>query len=122
VPSTIANPSIIDNIDSPRETTDLICLAMDFLQQMYSALEALAKDQPRLAREMSLRESSLRDHLWTLHGTVGQLTSCKCPADIMRLVERAKALIGWLASQTDELARLAAHHENPNHAAKNLNH
>jgi hypothetical protein len=120
--STSSNLWPVDDAEHPAEALEYICIATNLLQQMFSALQSLAKNHPDLACEMTSRESTMRHRLWTLHGTVDLLVSVKDQAELMRLMRRATALISWLSSETDALALYATGQEDPFHACRSVVH
>ena len=111
-----------DAAEHPSDALEYICIAADMLQQMFYALQSLAKNHPDLACEMSSREPAMRHRLWTLRGTVDLLLSVKDEGEVTRLMRRAIGLISWLSSETDELALCAAGEDDPFHVCKTAFH
>jgi hypothetical protein len=108
-----SNCRLVGDITDPLDEVEYICIAADLLQQMFSGLRALAANNTRLARALSIRGSNARARLCTLHEIVGMLMGVEDRLAAAPLRRRATALISWLSDEIDELSLCAAGGESP---------
>jgi hypothetical protein len=88
-----------------------ICFAADLLQRMMWQLQCLEASYFELALAMAAGVGGLRRRLHALSGIIELLTSTDDSGRTPQMVQQAKALIGRLAGEMEELARLTDHHD-----------
>jgi hypothetical protein len=91
----------------------LIGLATDLLQQLYTELSSNAITDPRFARAMSIYAPDARAQLSILHIIVDVLTRGDAPSSAVPLKRGAMALVSCLAKQADVLWPYATDEDDP---------
>jgi hypothetical protein len=110
--SMTSNHRSFEHSEDPKDEVECLGIAADLLEQMFSALQALAANNAALARAMASRGPDALDHLSALHNAVELLlTDLDDRSIALPLRRRAKALISWLSREFDELTLCAASDE-----------
>jgi hypothetical protein len=106
--STIFIRRSLELSEDPTDEVECFGIAADLLQQMFSALQALAPNNAALARAIASRGPDALDRLSTLHKVVNLLTELDDRSIDLPLRRRATALISWLTGAIDELTLCTA--------------
>jgi hypothetical protein len=109
--STRFNRGSLEDPDDPKDVVECLAIAADLLQQMFSALQALAANCAGLARAMTIRGPDVLDRLSMLHKAVDLLTALDDRSMASSSRRLATVLIAWLSDEIDELALFAASDE-----------